>query len=820
MQACQLRKYGVETTINFELYEVDGVDLRVDAVDGGTDCTILRDNDGGTTCVNDFSDEGVVYSLTLTALEMQAASIVVYVVDSATKVYLDKVILIETYGHVSAQHAVDLDDGVRAGLTALPNAAATAANGLITSVTGSATNTYDGLYAGVVTNASGADVATDTAAMTTQLAGITVLGDWLRLVLRDGFSDATALSEINTGGTGAYNQVTDSQASIGEDTDAILEDTGTTIPATLTALDVQIETNRDLAQHLRGFHTHQGNTFYVAPVNGNDSSGDGSRALPYKTLQNAIIDLITDSNHDTIIVLADAAAGVTTHTSTSAIDCNKRYFSILGPGRDAVVTRSNNGPTFTVTADGIEISGFQIGSDGNSATSHGVSIAVADFHRIHNCWFLDTQGDGIRCQRGSNCQFHDNHFEGTGIAGSGQGIHVLGTGGVSNDNAIFNNHFAATAGDSVLIEDGTTNDTTIHHNMFHNATGWGVNISGSSTDAQVYENTFGNNSAGNIQDNGITSIIKNNTQWIDSTVEGRSLDVTATGAAGIDWGNVENKTSTVGLTNTTIAWNSAWDAEVESEATDALVALNLDHLMKTAVANNADMTVEVPDGTVLSNVMSKTSDTSTFVVATDSLEGLSDGAAGGGATAAEVWAFGTRVLTANTNLGILDAAATAAAVWSAAAATYDVEDSFGNIINDLVVEDSGGVYQFTANTLELGPTVAAASVASQGAVNTFALTAYQHARLGPFIFTADVAQTGDSHVMTVFSVTDPPTIVFEVPTGNITVSGAGDVTLTVAQDDTNTATANTYRYILRNTTDDTVIAVGTLEIIKEPEAST
>jgi hypothetical protein len=36
------------------------------------------------------------------------------------------------------------------------------------------------------------------------------------------------------------------------------------------------------------------------------------------------------------------------------------------------------------------------------------------------------------------------------------------------------------------------------------------------------------------------------------TVAGRTLDVTATGAAGIDWGNVENPTTTVGLTNTTV----------------------------------------------------------------------------------------------------------------------------------------------------------------------------------------------------------------------------------------------------------------------------
>lgn len=43
---------------------------------------------------------------------------------------------------------------------------------------------------------------------------------------------------------------------------------------------------------------------------------------------------------------------------------------------------------------------------------------------------------------------------------------------------------------------------------------------------------------------------------LQPTVEGRSLDITATGAAGVDWANVENPTTTVGLTNTTFADNT------------------------------------------------------------------------------------------------------------------------------------------------------------------------------------------------------------------------------------------------------------------------
>jgi len=56
--------------------------------------------------------------------------------------------------------------------------------------------------------------------------------------------------------------------------------------------------------------------------------------------------------------------------------------------------------------------------------------------------------------------------------------------------------------------------------------------------------------------------------------------------------------------------------------------LNLDHLLKTAVANNADMTTEVTDGSVVSNMISKTSDTSTYTVADDSHEAIADAASG------------------------------------------------------------------------------------------------------------------------------------------------------------------------------------------------
>ncbi len=104
MANVMLAEYGRAKTINFDLYEVDGVDFRVDAADAGADCSIDIDGAGEGTCANDFVDEGQGYSLVLTAAELVGARIMVYIVDTAAKVWLDKAIVIETYGHPSSAH--------------------------------------------------------------------------------------------------------------------------------------------------------------------------------------------------------------------------------------------------------------------------------------------------------------------------------------------------------------------------------------------------------------------------------------------------------------------------------------------------------------------------------------------------------------------------------------------------------------------------------------------------------------------------------------------------------------------------------------------
>ena len=114
------------------------------------------------------------------------------------------------------------------------------------------------------------------------------------------------------------------------------------------------------------------------------------------------------------------------------------------------------------------------------------------------------------------------------------------------------------------------------------------------------------------------------------------LGAPAGASVSADIANVKSQIGTAGNGLTNMPWNASWDAEVQSEVQEAIEANNLDHLMKVAVANNADMTAEVADGSVLSNIMSKTSDTSSFTVGDDSLEAISDATGGSGVNVTQI----------------------------------------------------------------------------------------------------------------------------------------------------------------------------------------
>jgi len=107
MAVTYLRKYGVQTTVDFPLLDATTAQYIVTAAHASGDTKIMKDEGTEANTTNAFTDEGQGYSIVLTATEMQAARIVVYVVDQGTKLWFDEALIIETYGHASAMHAID-----------------------------------------------------------------------------------------------------------------------------------------------------------------------------------------------------------------------------------------------------------------------------------------------------------------------------------------------------------------------------------------------------------------------------------------------------------------------------------------------------------------------------------------------------------------------------------------------------------------------------------------------------------------------------------------------------------------------------------------
>lgn len=100
-----LRQYGAATVVEFDLYDATGLNFKMDAVHEDGDVKIRKDGGSENNTENGFSDAGRGYQIALSATEMQAKRIKLYIIDQTDpKVWLDWHVMIETYGHEDAQH--------------------------------------------------------------------------------------------------------------------------------------------------------------------------------------------------------------------------------------------------------------------------------------------------------------------------------------------------------------------------------------------------------------------------------------------------------------------------------------------------------------------------------------------------------------------------------------------------------------------------------------------------------------------------------------------------------------------------------------------
>jgi hypothetical protein len=225
-----------------------------------------------------------------------------------------------------------------------------------------------------------------------------------------------------------------------------------------------------------------------------------------------------------------------------------------------------------------------------------------------------------------------------------------------------------------------------------------------------------------------------------ATADGRKLDVSAGGEAGVDWANVGGQGTTVNLsatttnlvnTVTTYTGNTpqTGDAFARIGATGSgltslapsATALSTAQWTNTRAGNLDNLDAAVTTRTLASAAYATAANQATvattlagmagvgFDTATDSLEAIRNRGDTAWATAtgfsthsaADVWAAGTRTLTAFAFTVATSANATETAIKA-------VTDKL-----DTALEQDGATYRYTVNALELAPTGGSAPTATQ-----------------------------------------------------------------------------------------------------------
>ena len=205
-------------------------------------------------------------------------------------------------------------------------------------------------------------------------------------------------------------------------------------------------------------------------------------------------------------------------------------------------------------------------------------------------------------------------FDGTGYAGTNNviptvsSVTAIATGGITAASiaadAIGASELAADAvaeiADAVWNEDATGHQTA-------GTFGQAIGDPGANTET-IYDAVVTDAAGTNIA----ADIIA-----LDAVADAVLVDTAEIGAAGAGL----TEAGGTGDQLSAIPWNASWDAEVQSEVNDGLVAVGLDHLVGASVAGT-----DVTDNSIIAKLVSSsaTADWDTFVNTTDSLQATRD----------------------------------------------------------------------------------------------------------------------------------------------------------------------------------------------------
>jgi len=276
-------------------------------------------------------------------------------------------------------------------------------------------------------------------------------------------------------------------------------------------LPADVDRNANLIETQKGHHTYQGDVWYVDPINGNDSTGDGSKVLPYLTVTKAHTEA-TDYNHDVIFLVAGQSGAET--VLDEQVTISKNYLFIRGPGRDFLWKSTSTGNVITITGEGVELSGFKCETH-TSGSGDAVAADGATFLRIENVWFDYARSNSISITQSDfvvvcHCTFHD---VGENAASSAIDI-ISGTAGAEHIT-VQNCYISHVTGDGISMSEtvGDTEHVIISNCWITHCSAWAVSVGVGVSEIGIYDMHMMNNTLGSIDDQGTDNHLMNNEQW-------------------------------------------------------------------------------------------------------------------------------------------------------------------------------------------------------------------------------------------------------------------------------------------------------------------
>lgn len=363
-----------------------------------------------------------------------------------------------------------------------------------------------------------------------------------------------------------------------------------------------------------GIPTTTGNYWFVDSGIGSNGYDGKSPTHPFATIDYAI-GKCTASNGDIIVVAPGHSEAI---SAAAGINLDVAGVTVVGLGegrkRPEITYSTSTAATLAVGAADCVLKNVVVDMTGKDAVIQGIDVNAAGFQLL-NCEVITADATGqvltavTADENADRLKILGCRFYGTSDTGSSAAIGIFAQEGVvADDVEIGYCTFESDYSSAAIWCDGVATQVNLHDLVIWNENNGdhGIEITAAAT-GSARNIDIRTDAYATAMDPGSLDLF--HVMWdADGTPDKTAIEVLPRGDGAA-------------------SWNAEELAAIQSEGNDGLVALNLDHIAKTAISDTSDpvdMNTEITSQTILANMLSITGDPTDFDRRYDSLEALGD----------------------------------------------------------------------------------------------------------------------------------------------------------------------------------------------------